>query len=170
MVQSLLNFQTVKDVYRLAENSTRTMGFRNFGRQFWVKSNFNYSSCGPHIFSNCRLQYSECVSCLSPIKSWNIQDIPHIHYTFCIIVVIVIIQQFNTYITKPSFWILFIVSIFFQTYNLPKIRMEGIFRYSWSFNKRRFEKSRLLFATTQRNSIFRSRWSLTESGCNYCYK
>lgn len=58
-----LKYHTTKDVYKLAENATKTMGLGPLGKKFWAKSNFNFSSCGPHIFSDCSQHYTEILTC-----------------------------------------------------------------------------------------------------------
>ncbi|KAF5302471.1 hypothetical protein FQR65_LT08561 [Abscondita terminalis] len=62
-VNSKLKKQSVKSIYKLAEGLTHKIGLGTLGKQFWKKSNFNFSSCGPYIFSHCNKGYTEIITC-----------------------------------------------------------------------------------------------------------
>lgn len=62
-VNQKLKEQSVKDVYKLAERMTEKINLGSLGKQFWKKSNFNFSFCGPYIFSYSEKKYTEIITC-----------------------------------------------------------------------------------------------------------
>uniref|UniRef100_A0A1Y1JVZ7 Angiotensin-converting enzyme n=1 Tax=Photinus pyralis TaxID=7054 RepID=A0A1Y1JVZ7_PHOPY len=62
-IEEALKGQSVEQLFRLAEMSTRELRLGSLGKQFWKKSIFNHSNCELHLFSNCAEKYTEAVTC-----------------------------------------------------------------------------------------------------------
>ncbi|KAF5305474.1 hypothetical protein FQA39_LY01565 [Lamprigera yunnana] len=74
-INTKLKNKTAKDIYKLTEEMTKHIGLGNFGKKFWKKSNFNFSSCGPHLISNCGKKYTQVFTC----SKMNLKSFLDIH-------------------------------------------------------------------------------------------
>ncbi|XP_018332403.1 angiotensin-converting enzyme-related protein [Agrilus planipennis] len=58
-----IQHKTIKRIYKLAENMTKSVGLSGLGKGFWRNSTFNSTNCNTVLFVYCSEQFTEISTC-----------------------------------------------------------------------------------------------------------